>query len=51
MDPWERHDVLAGVVLSDLQPSAMLTGPTAAYLLGLPRPKVYRKVTSDNSGM
>ncbi|MCB9424989.1 MAG: DUF559 domain-containing protein [Actinobacteria bacterium] len=40
MDPWERHDVLAGVVLSDLQPSAMLTGPTAAYLLGLPRPKV-----------
>jgi len=40
MDPWERHDVLAGAVLSDLQPSAMLTGPTAAYLLGLPRPQV-----------
>ncbi len=39
MDPWGKHDTLAHAVLADLQPSAMLSGPTAAYLMGLPRPQ------------
>ncbi len=40
MDPWAKYDTLSRVVLADLQSSAMLTGPTAACLLGMPLPNV-----------
>ena len=40
MEPRARYDALSRAVLADLQPRAMLTGPTAACLLGMPLPNV-----------